>query len=156
MFYLSNSSVADAARRETAAMCRATSRRRLRKVVRTRCDLWVQHLTAFCSLLHQRCYVGSQFRPFLPPSRSISNASVITSPSRFPVANKSRWNFHPRPSFFSLFPRGARPSKSLFRRKDQPLATKPSEQRATDIISWQIEIQRIVAILLSIFIMIGR
>jgi len=56
MFYLSNASERrDEDRKEGGTYVRS--------------DLWGQHLTAFCSLLHQRrCYVGRQFRPFLPPS----------------------------------------------------------------------------------------
>jgi len=58
MFYLSNASERrDEDRKEGGTYVRS--------------DLWGQHLTAFCSLLHQqRCYVGRQFRPFLPPSSS--------------------------------------------------------------------------------------
>lgn len=79
MFYLSNASKRrDEDRKEGGTYVRS--------------DLWGQHLTAFCSLLHQRrCYVGRQFRPFLPPSsssssssRPISIASVITNPQLIP------------------------------------------------------------------------
>jgi len=61
MFYLSNASERrDEDRKEGGTYVRS--------------DLWGQHLTAFCSLLHQqRCYVGRQFRPFLPPSSSSSH-----------------------------------------------------------------------------------
>lgn len=106
MFYLSNWSAWRLNVARNGAACHVTTK--------TKRERWVhgviygvQHLTAFCSLLHHRCYAASQFPPFFcpPPHAPLVMPRSLRAPSRFPVANKSRWNFHLVPPPFEKKPK---------------------------------------------------